>query len=258
MKSYRKRLEKLIRKLTRSENGCPWNSIQTHESLIPFILEESNEVIYAILNKDNKNLKEELGDVLLQVFLHSAIAQKKNKFCIKDVEKHLYKKIRRRHPHIFKKKNIISLENVKKQWQLTKNKEYKNQKTDINFLYKQLQTKHPLDGLHYICQQSKFYKLGWESHEQIWDKFFEEIRELKNAEIRNNKGNIEEELGDLFLCLVSLCESHDLHPLTTIVKTNTKFVSRLKFIDKKITFNDENTSRSMIKKIWEQSKSKNE
>ncbi len=104
-------------------NGCPWDKEQTHESLIPYLQEESKEVEHAIRQQDDDNLCEELGDVLLQVVFHAQLAKESNKFDIQDVVDGLCKKLIRRHPHVFGKKKLNSPEEVLAQWKKIKKRE---------------------------------------------------------------------------------------------------------------------------------------
>tara|TARA_Y100001970_G_scaffold183190_1_gene222795 strand:+ start:128 stop:580 length:453 start_codon:yes stop_codon:yes gene_type:complete len=112
-----KKLIMNIHLLQDEEEGCPWHKSQTHETLIPYLLEESNEFISALTIKNKKNMAEELGDILLQIMLHSEISYKQNEFELKDVINLLNKKIISRHPYIFKKKKKISIEEAHKIWE---------------------------------------------------------------------------------------------------------------------------------------------
>lgn len=107
----------------RGEHGCPWDKVQTHESLIKCLQEESGEVIAAIENKDDENLCEELGDVLLQVLMHSQIAAEEQRFTIEDVVDMLAKKLVRRHPHVFGDQKALTPEEGLASWEAIKQKE---------------------------------------------------------------------------------------------------------------------------------------
>jgi len=114
-----------IMRLLRGENGCPWDKEQTHESLAPLLLEESQEVIEAIKNADMENLKEELGDVLLHVFFHAKLAQKAGAFDFTDVVAGLCEKLKRRHTHIFGGDKAETIEEVMRIWEKNKQNEKK-------------------------------------------------------------------------------------------------------------------------------------
>ena len=123
-KSYSfKELTEIIAELRSAERGCPWDKVQTHESLIPCLRDESEEVVEAIEKKDLENLCEELGDVLLQVMLHSQIARENNEFTIDDVINGLCEKMIRRHPHVFAGTGSLSINDSLIQWEQIKKQE---------------------------------------------------------------------------------------------------------------------------------------
>ena len=109
-------LLKVVSKLRHPLNGCPWDKEQTHTSLIPYVIEEAYEVADAIRESNDMDLIEELGDLLLQVILHSQIASENNRFCFDDVVKGIITKLIRRHPHVFKNKEVLTIKEVNKLW----------------------------------------------------------------------------------------------------------------------------------------------
>ena len=116
---------KRIFKILNGPKGCMWDKKQTHKSLIPYLKEESNEFIQALRNGDSSHMKEELGDILLQVMFHAQIASKSGKFDVEDVIDHLIKKLKRRHPHIFGKTKVRSVEDIVANWDRIKAQEKK-------------------------------------------------------------------------------------------------------------------------------------
>ena len=123
-----KKFDKLVDIIAtlRGENGCPWDKKQTHDSLLPFLFEESNEVADTIVSQDYKHLQEELGDLLLQIVLHSQIAKENNHFSISDVIDSISEKMIRRHPHIFSGVKVESEDDVNRLWDEIKKQERKN------------------------------------------------------------------------------------------------------------------------------------
>ncbi len=121
MKEFSK-LVSIMKKLI-GPNGCPWDLKQNHITLLKYLKEESEEFISAVKKKDYENMKEELGDILLQVIFHSALAEKNGKFSVKDVITALNKKLIRRHPHVFKNRKKITEEEVLRQWREIKKRE---------------------------------------------------------------------------------------------------------------------------------------
>jgi len=119
------KLETIIKQLRDPKKGCPWDIKQTHLTLLPYLLEETYEVIDAIKNKESTEIKEELGDVLLQILLHATIEEEKKVFNFQDVVNVLEKKLIRRHPHVFKTKIKLSDKELKAQWKKIKIEEGK-------------------------------------------------------------------------------------------------------------------------------------
>ena len=117
------KLTNIVSKLRSPIGGCPWDKEQTHHSLIPYLLEEAHEVADAIRNGTDDNLKEELGDLLLQIFLHAQIAQEEKRFCLEDIAETLNQKLIRRHPHVFSNTKVKDLEEIKKNWDSIKRNE---------------------------------------------------------------------------------------------------------------------------------------
>ncbi len=107
-------------------NGCPWDKEQTHQSLLPYLKEEAQEFIVEVKKKDYENMKEELGDILLQVMFHAKLAQKDGRFDVEDVIDTLIKKLKRRHPHVFGKTKVKSVRDVLTNWNKIKAKEKRN------------------------------------------------------------------------------------------------------------------------------------
>ena len=176
--------------------GCPWQKIQSHKSLIPFLNEESSEFIDAIYEEKADNICEELGDLLLQVMLHAEIAFEKKDFDLNDVIKNLNKKIINRHPYIFNKKEKVSLEKSQKIWVDIKNSEKKEPHIESSIsknLNLNIKNLPPTVGTAKIANVVKEYGFKWESTDQIFEKLEEEINELKEAIKSRNDSEIKNE-----------------------------------------------------------------
>jgi len=241
------RLVEVMKKL-RSKSGCPWDKKQTHKTLLPYLLEESYELIEAINNNDAKEVKEELGDVLLQVFFHAQIASERDGFDIYDVAAGLNNKLITRHPHVFGSvKGLKSSRNVRDYWEKNK-KEAKNRKSVTDGVPKALPALLRARRL-----QSKAASTGfkWGNKERIMNKVKEEYAEVKKAVKRRKKREIEEEIGDLIFTLVSLAYYHKINPEEALQKTNRKFIKRFGKIEKKI---DKNTGQKEMLALWEKTK----
>lgn len=217
----------IIRQL-RSENGCPWDREQTHRSLKSCMIEEAYETIEAINNDDPENLCEELGDVLLQVALHTAIAEEQGEFKIEDVIAGECKKMIHRHPHVFGNATANNAGTVLKNWEELKRAE-KNQVKDsegILSIPKALPANIRAEKV-----QKKAAKAGmdFENYEQVLGKVYEELEELKKAREIGHKEDIEEEFGDLMFSVVNLSRFLQLNAENSLTNATNKFINR--FVD---------------------------
>lgn len=213
-----------IIRILRSEKGCPWDRKQTHESLRKYAIEEVYELVDAINREDDEAIEEELGDVLLQVMLHSQIGEEVGYFSIEDVIRTLNEKIIRRHPHVFADEKADNEAEVEEIWQKVKQEEGKR-KEDILKINKALpQLEQAVDI------QKAAAKLGfdWDDVSGVWDKFSEELQEVKDAIENGNKQDIEEEFGDLLFVLANLAKWYKVNPELALQTANEKFMRRFK------------------------------
>jgi len=226
------KLKQIINTL-RSPNGCPWDKKQTHLSLLSYLLEESNEVCEAIINEDYYQLKEELGDLLLQIILHSKIAEEKNKFNINDIIKNLNEKLIRRHPHVFNDIKAKDSEDVIKIWESIKKEEKKEfQKNSI--LDNVPKNVSPLMISYKLQKEASKVGFDWNDYKDVLIKIEEELNELKSAIKNNNHIEIEDELGDVLFSIVNLARFLKVHSDVALTKANLKFIKRFNYIEKKL------------------------
>ena len=215
----------------RSENGCPWDREQTHESLKRNLIEECYEVLEAIENKDTKGIVEELGDVLLQIMLHAQILSETKAVSIDDVIQGLSDKMIRRHPHVFGDESADSAEEVKQNWEVLKANEKRGQKPTENIF----NIPSDLPSLHYAqILQDRAVKQGfdWDDVSGVLDKIQEEAREVTEAESYEEK---EDEIGDLIFTLVNLSRRLDVHADSALRSANIKFKLRFELMVKLAT-----------------------
>ena len=158
-----KKLEEVIKKLRNPNGGCPWDIKQTSTSLLPYLIEEAYEVVDAIKNKDTNDIKEELGDLLLQILLHATIQEENNAFNLQDVIDILCEKLIRRHPHVFKTKKKLTNKELKEQWEKIKIKEGKIKDKDNPF-YKINKSQPSLLQALDISVVSKDLKFDWDDY----------------------------------------------------------------------------------------------
>ena len=214
-----------IMSLLRSENGCPWDREQTHESIRKNFIEETYEAVEAIDCDDPEMLREELGDVLLQVVFHTQMENEKGNFDFGDVCDGICKKLIVRHPHIFGEEDISSAKDVANRWDEIK-KETKGQKTGSETLRavpKQLPALMRCAKL-----QQRAEKAGGYRFDTAWSlrKLDEEVSELRKAIVSNDALRCGEEIGDLLFSAVYAARSLDLEPEECLTASSEKFIRR--------------------------------
>ena len=225
------KIEEIIKTLKDPEVGCTWNNKQTHSSLLPYLIEEAYEVVEAIKNKDSENIKEELGDLLLQILLHSKIKEDEKDFSFQDIVNTLCKKIIRRHPHVFKNKKILTDKELNDQWNSIKIKEGKEKKDENPFYAINKSYSSLLQALD-ISNISKEMCFDWDNYTGPLNKVKEELNEVIEEKERPNidQLKIEEEIGDLLFSVVSLSRHLDVNPEIALIKANKKFINRFKLM----------------------------
>ena len=215
------RLCEIVAKL-RGPGGCPWDREQTHESLLPQLIEEAYEVAGAVRSKDDANFREELGDLLLLIVMHAEIAREAGRFDIDNVIHDVTQKLIRRHPHVFGKSDARDSGAVLKQWESIKRAE----KTG----------KHYLDGLPTALPalmraqkaQSKAARVNfdWTELRDVIAKIEEEVAEARSAISSQDRQAIEDEMGDLLFAVVNLARKCKLEAEGTLQSATDKFVAR--------------------------------
>lgn len=232
---------------------CPWDRKQTLETLRPLTIEETYELSDAILKGDMKNLKEELGDLLLHLVFYAKIGEEKGEFDMARVINDLCEKLIYRHPHIYSDVKVNNEEDVKKNWEQLKMREGK--KSVLSGVPNGLPS---LIKAYRIQDKAAQLKFEWENIEDVWKKVEEEMQELQ-FEVRSPKSEIavEEEFGDLLFALVNYSRFLKIDAEAALERTNIKFIRRFKFIEEKAeamnkTLNDM-TLREMDS-IWNEAK----
>ena len=222
-----KNLKELISTIAklRAPDGCPWDREQTHYSLRPNMLEEAYEAVDAINENNMEHLKEELGDVLLQVLLHSQIASEEGQFDIEDVAKELNNKLIHRHPHVFGNAKIDTSEGVKAAWDKLKAEE----KTDrISVMDGLSQSQAALIAAQKISKRAVKVGFEWDCEETLYDCIKSEFEEFKQAKKEGNKSHMEEEFGDILFAVVNLARWNKIDAEQALIKANKKFEKRFR------------------------------
>ena len=223
-----KQLIELVEKL-RAPGGCDWDRKQTAETLIPYLLEESHEVAEAILDNEPSLLKEELGDLLLNVVFQVVLANEKKEFNMDEVINDINAKIINRHPHIFSK-GSSNKNSSKQKWELNKKKQ-KNRDSILDGVPNSLS---PLIVSHRLQDKSAAVGFEWESINQVISKIDEELDELKLGIKKKDQSNIEEEIGDLLITIVNLSRFLNISSELALQKANKKFYRRFTKLEKLI------------------------
>ena len=214
-------LEELIKtiEILRSPEGCEWDRQQTHQTIRQNMLEEAYEAAEAIDENNPEHIKEELGDVLLQVVLHSQIAKDNGHFDIQDVAKMLNDKLIHRHPHVFGEQKTNDTKEILANWEKLKLKEKKDRKRTLDGIPK-------LPALLKAMKISKkAVRVGfeWQNYEQLLNCFYSEIKEFKEASTFDEK---EDEFGDILFALVNIARWNKIDPELALSKANQKFTKR--------------------------------
>ena len=240
--------------LLRSPEGCPWDREQTHESLRAGLLEEACETIDAITKADDVNLREELGDLLLQVVFHTDLAAERGAFTLEDAARHTCEKLIRRHPHVFGDGDAADTGAVLRQWEQIKREE-KGEKASI------------MDGIPRALPaliraaniQKKAGRVGfdWPDSAGVIDKFREEIAELAAEVEGGDPRKLEHEIGDILFTAVNMARKLGVEPELALEHANQRFIARFQHMEKVAAESDrklEDLSPPELDNLWEAAK----
>lgn len=246
-------LEELIKTVAilRSENGCQWDREQTHASLKPNMLEEAYEAVDAIDNNDMKHLKEELGDVLLQVVLHSQIAKEEGAFSIDDVAKELNAKLIRRHPHVFGDLEVNSTKEILENWEQIKQQEKTHRTSIMDGISK---SQSALMSAQKISKKAVKVGFEWPNEETLYKCVFSEIQEFQEACKTSDREHIEEEMGDILFAIVNLARWNKLDAEQSLLKANKKFIKRFRKMEELATKPLQEYSFEEFDALWNRAK----
>lgn len=220
-----------VMRILREPGGCPWDREQNHKSVRQNFIEEVYEFLEAVDADDEAGMREELGDILMQVVFHARMAQEAESFDLQDVIDEVTDKLIRRHPHVFGDVNVENSAEVLKNWDAIKKTEKTYRKSVLDGVTKDL------PGLLRAYKlQHKAAKVGfdWTKPEDCWDKVEEEIKELKEAQAQGDKAHIEEEYGDLLFAIVNYGRQIGVEGEVAINGCNNKFERRFRYIEKKV------------------------
>ena len=227
-------LRRVVSALRDPDGGCPWDLLQTHSTLRRYLLEEVYETLEAIDNRDVANLREELGDVLLQIVFHAQIAEENGLFTIQDVINDISEKMIRRHPHVFKtnegSENGENSNEPHLSWEALKAQEQGHQRESIlDSVSKGLPA---LLGAQKLQEKAAKVGFDWDSVAPMWEKFHEEVEEFKEATAQKDDENMELEAGDVLFSLINLFRWYKIGGENALNRTNNKFRRRFSYVEK--------------------------
>ncbi len=220
-------LDKVIEtvRALRSPQGCEWDRAQTHKTLRPNMLEEAYEAVDAMNSGDTKHLKEELGDVLLQVLLHSQIADDEGDFNLDDVAKELNEKLIHRHPHVFGNAKVSSTQDILNNWDKLKQEEKPHRKSAMDGISK---SQSALMSAQKISKRAVKKGFEWPDENSLYECIHSEFTEFKEAVKEKNSEHAEEEMGDILFAVVNLARWNKIDAEQALLKANKKFEARFR------------------------------
>ncbi len=208
---------------------CPWDSVQTNESLRPNTIEEVMELTQALFDGHLAEIKKELGDVLLHVLLYARMADEKGQFDVADVCDTLREKLIFRHPHIYGGEQAGSAQAVADNWELIKMRERDGNKTVLGGVPRTLPSLIKAERI-----QEKASKVGfdWKCRDDVWQKVHEEIAEVEQELVEGHEVDREKEFGDLLFAVVNAARLYGVRPDNALERTNRKFMGRFNYIER--------------------------
>nr|WP_245817228.1 nucleoside triphosphate pyrophosphohydrolase [Hydrococcus rivularis] len=251
-------LIKVVARLRSPDGGCPWDLAQTSQTLIPYVIEEAYEVVDAIATEDPDAIAEELGDLLLQVILQAQIASESGQFTLKEVAQGITQKLIRRHPHVFGDVTVEDAEQVHHNWEKIKAAEKGETPKEFRSLSRKIsryaRTLPPLMAGMKISQKAAAAGFEWDNVEGVWEKFEEELAELKEALQTEDKTHQEAELGDVLFTLINIARWYGLDPSEALRETNRRFIQRLSkmetFAERPLT----DYTLDELERLWQKAK----
>jgi len=265
----------VVKQLRDPDQGCPWDLQQTHASLLPYALEEAHELADAIRHGDDHRLKEELGDLLLQVLLHSQIASEEQRFDCADVARGLHDKLVRRHPHVFPTPDSQAAkanrgrsgdaEAVRRDWEAIKASEAQsgtgpegkgtprvNASPLSAALSRKVRGQPPLTAAMAISRKAAGAGFEWDSLEGVWEKLEEELAELRQAVASGDRPHAETELGEVLFTLVNVARWCDLSPEEGLASMNQRFLDCFSRVEGALAGDLQGRSIQDLEGLWQQ------
>lgn len=242
----------------RAPDGCPWDREQDHLSLARYLLEETYEVLEAIHEGDPKKLREELGDLLLQIVLHAQIASENGQFNMQDIAAGINQKMISRHPHVFAKGDAKTADEVVQRWEELKEEESQKMGDDKSVVDKVPNTLPALLKALKVSEKAVSLGFEWDNTEHVWEKLLSEVDELHveltRPEKEQNRKEIELELGDVLFTLVNIARWQKMNPEESLLMAIEKFRRRFRHMEKISTRPLKELSKEELNDLWEEAK----
>jgi ATP diphosphatase len=263
-----KELERLLvimKSLRDPLGGCPWDKVQTIDSIKGFTLEEAYEVVDAIERNDIEGLRDELGDLLFHIIFYAEMADEQSQFDFRDVVRQLVEKLERRHPHVFSDTKAENIEQVKALWEKIKQQEREDgagQNTDTAQLLLDDIGKHmpAIQRAAKLQKRAATVGFDWTESRDILNKLDEELAELREASLNPaNMDDISEELGDLMFCCINLARHYKIDAELSLRNTNEKFIHRFNYIEAALEKQNKSLADATLEEmdaLWNEAKLK--
>ena len=249
------RFERLVEIMARlrAPGGCPWDREQSFDTIKPYLLEETYEVMEAIDQRDFSGLAEELGDLMLQAVFFAQMASEEGRFRIDDSLDAISEKLIRRHPHVFAEGDAKTADDVKRRWEEIKAEEKKSKgESPRGLLGGVPRTMPALVEAQQISSKAAGVGFDWEDADQVLDKMDEELEELASARMHGSREEMEGEIGDLLFVIVNLARFLKVDPEQALRKTNAKFRKRFAHVENHLEL--PGATIEQMEKLWQEAK----
>jgi tetrapyrrole methylase family protein/MazG family protein len=240
----------------RGEGGCPWDKKQTPDSLKPFLLEETYEVLEALDEKNPEKIREELGDLLYQILFQARIGEETGAFTLDQILTECTEKMIRRHPHVFGDQKVKDADEVLARWEEIKKVEKQGRKSVLEGVPAHLPA---LLKAHQLQTRAARVGFDWDHLDEIFAKVNEEMMEFREAFQFKRTEEMESELGDLLFTLVNIARFIEVNPEDALRKSISRFISRFRYIEEEIARQGremKEVSLDEMNRLWEEAKTK--
>ncbi|HBX88864.1 MAG TPA: nucleoside triphosphate pyrophosphohydrolase [Marinilabiliaceae bacterium] len=256
MQANKDKFQKLLEVMGQLREQCPWDKVQTNETLRTLTVEEVYELSEAILSNDNHAIAKELGDVLLHIVFYAKIGEEKGAFDIGTVIDQLIEKLVFRHPHIFGEIKVSGKKEVEENWEKLKLKEKNGNRSVLSGVPSTLPA---MIKAYRIQDKARGVGFDWDKKEQVWDKVAEELGELRVEIEKGDTDSMEDEFGDLLFSLINTARLYGINPENALERTNRKFISRFSYLEKETITKGRDLKQMTLdemNEIWEDAKLK--